>query len=93
MSDPVQPDSINTELWEFPCTISFKTMATNRANIDVDVLTAIQNVVPGDYTPTVKPSAKGNYVSITVRVTLKTKQQVEDLYRDVRAIADVKMCL
>lgn len=93
MSDTHQPEGINTELWDFPCTIAFKTMANNRPNIESEVLAIIQRVIPGDYSPTSKPSAKGNYVSITATVTFQNKSQVEDLYREMRAHPDVKICL
>jgi hypothetical protein len=93
MSDSKQSQGINTELWEFPCTIAFKTMAINRPNIDVEILEVIQRVLPGDYSPTLKPSAKGNYVSVTATVTFHTKEQVETLYREMRSHPDVKMCL
>lgn len=93
MANSAPPDGINTELWDFPCTIAFKAMANNVDNIDIDILSVIQDIVPGDYSPTVKPSAKGNYVSITVTVTLEHEKQVESLYREVRALPDVKMCL
>ncbi|WP_144393081.1 DUF493 family protein YbeD [Pleionea sediminis] len=93
MADSTTPNGINTELWEFPCTIAFKAMASNRENIEIDVISVIQEVIPGDYVPNVKPSAKGNYVSITVTVTLEHEHQVETLYRQVRALPDVKMCL
>ncbi len=93
MSDSKQPESINTELWDFPCTIAFKTMANNRPKIEMEILAIIQRVVPGDYSPTLKPSAKGNYVSVTATVTFQNKDQVEALYREMRSHPDVKMCL
>ncbi|NVJ59698.1 MAG: DUF493 family protein [Gammaproteobacteria bacterium] len=68
-------------------------MAVNRENIDIEILSVVQQVVPGDYAPTTKPSAKGNYVSITIHVTLENVEQVETLYREVRNIPDVKMTL
>ena len=93
MSQSETPPGINPELWEFPCQIAFKTMAVNRNDIDIEVLSVVQNVVPGDYAPQLKPSTKGNYVSITIHLTLHSCEQVEQLYREVRAIPDVKMCL
>ncbi len=93
MSDPVNPDSVNADLWEFPCRIAFKAMATNRPGIDIDILTAIQKHLPGDYSPQLKPSAKGTYVSVTVAIQFDNKHQVEAVYREVRAVTDVKMCL
>lgn len=91
MSDA--PKGINPELWDFPCRIAFKAMAVNRDNIDIDILTVVQQIVPGDYAPSMKPSAKGNYVSVTIHLTLETIEQVESLYREVRKIPDVKMTL
>ncbi len=88
-----EQDGINTELWEFPCVIAFKVMAINRANIEDDIISVIQKVVAGDYMPLLKPSAKGNYVSVTVSLRFENKTQVESVYREVRAIPDVKMCL
>jgi len=41
----------------------------------------------------IKPSGKGNFVSITVTVTATSQQQLDDVYRDVSAHDDVLMAL
>ncbi len=86
-------DGINPELWSFPCQIKFKVMALNRPSIDIDIISAIQEVIPGDYYPELKPSAKGKFVSLTVALHLENKEQVEAVYRRVRLVDDVKLCL
>ena len=86
-------EGINPELWDFPCHIVFKAMALNRALIEENIVTAIQSVLPGDYTADVRPSKKGNYVSVSVRLHLENKDQVEAVYKAVRSVPDVKMCL
>ncbi len=96
MNSPKNPNSterVNPELWDFPCNIAFKAMAVNRDDIEVDIIAAVHKVIPDDYSPQLKPSAKGNYVSVTLSITFHNAEQVENVYRNVRAVADVKMCL
>ncbi|MCV6021219.1 DUF493 family protein YbeD, partial [Escherichia coli] len=53
----------------------------------------IQRHAPGDYSPTVKPSAKGNYHSVSINITATSIEQVETLYKELGEIDIVRMVL
>ena len=64
--------SLNTkfdELLEFPCQFPFKVLGVAHPELADQVVAVLQQHAPGDYSPTTRPSAKGNYVSVTVTVT------------------------
>ena len=83
----------NKELWTFPCNFSFKAMTLAIDGIENTIISAIQKQVPGDYTAKVKPSSAGKYVSVTVKIYLSDKQQLDNIYKEVYAIEGVKMLL
>ena len=59
------------ELLEFPTPFTYKVMGQALPELVDQVVEVVQRHAPGDYTPTVKPSSKGNYhsVSITINAT------------------------
>ena len=64
--------SLNTkfdELLEFPCQFPFKVLGIAHPELADQVVAVLQQHAPGDYSPKSRPSAKGNYLSITVTVT------------------------
>lgn len=81
------------ELWQFPCYFSFKAMTLAIEGIENDVVSAIQKHLPGDYTASLKQSKGGKYVSVTVKIHLSNKQQLEAVYAEVHAVEGVKMLL
>lgn len=89
--DPKDYDQ--NELWDFPCEICFKVMAVNRQGIDIEIVEVVNRHAPNDYSPTSKLSKKGNYVSISLMVTVVSKEQVDSMYKDVFTIEGVKMTL
>ncbi|MCO7227374.1 DUF493 family protein YbeD [Pleionea sp. CnH1-48] len=86
-------NTINPELWDFPCDMVFKAMADNKDGVENAVIAAIQSVLPGDYVPQTRPSKNGTYISVSVRLYVENKEQVEAIYRVVRDVEHVKMCL
>ena len=76
------------ELLEFPTPITYKVMGQALPELVDQVVEVVQRHAPGDYTPTVKPSSKGNYhsVSITINAT-------ETLYEELGKIDIVRMVL
>ncbi len=46
-----------------------------------------------DYTPTVKPSSKGNYHSVSITINATHIEQVETLYEELGKIDIVRMVL
>ena len=48
---------------------------------------------PGDYSPSVKPSSKGNYHSVSITINATHIEQVETLYEELGNIDIVRMVL
>ena len=75
--------SLNTkfdELLDFPCQFPFKVLGVAHPELTDQVIAVLQKHAPGDYSPTLRPSAKGNYVSLTVTVTAHSKEHLETMY-------------
>jgi len=83
-----QPD-----VWEFPCLIALKVIGDEREDFELDVVTAVQSVIPGDYRTKSMPSTNGRFVSITVPVHVHTREQVQALFAAARAVAGVRIVL
>lgn len=80
-------------LLEFPCDFPFKVVGVTDATFVDQVMVIIQKYVPGEYAPSVKPSAKGNYQSVSVTIRAENIQQIEGLYEELGAIEGVKLVL
>lgn len=81
------------ELMEFPCSFPFKVVGDARDSLADDVVAVVQSHVAGDYIPSTKVSSKGTYHSITIRVQVVSKEQVETLYVELAGISGVKRVL
>ena len=81
------------ELLEFPCFQTFKVMGIAHENLPDDVVGCLQIHAPGDYNPTVKPSAKGNYHSVSVSVRVTSKEHMELLYTELAKLERVRVVL
>ncbi len=81
------------ELLEFPCVFSFKVMGLAKPQMMLDVLGVIQKHAPGDYSPKVKPSSKGTYHSLTIPVTVSSKEHIEAIYSELNNLELVRCIL
>ncbi|WOT05922.1 DUF493 family protein YbeD [Shewanella youngdeokensis] len=81
------------ELMEFPNSFPFKVVGDASDTLADRVVAVVQSSVPGDYAPSTKVSSKGTYHSVTIRVTVTSKEHVEQLYTDLAAIDGVKRVL
>ncbi len=81
------------EILDFPAAFPFKVVGDARDTLADDVVAVVQRHVPGDYMPTSRASSKGSYHSITVKVTVHSKEQIELLYIELAAIEGVKRVL
>lgn len=81
------------ELLEFPCKFTYKVMGYSKPELTEKVLEVIQRHAPGDYSPSVKPSGKGTYSSVSVSITATSIEQVEILYKELGEIDIVRMVL
>lgn len=81
------------DLLEFPCQFTYKVVGLAREELPQLALEVIQRHAPGDYSPKVKPSGKGNYHSVSVTITATSIEQVETLYKELADIEIVRMVL
>ena len=81
------------ELLEFPCFQTFKVMGVAHDDLPQHVVVCLQEHAPGDYTPTVKPSAKGNYHSVSVSVRVTSKEHMETIYTELAKLELVRVVL
>ena len=68
------------ELLDFPCLFAFKVMGVAGPQLMDDVISVLQQHAPGDYSPTVKPSSKGNYQALSIPVKVTSKEHIEAIY-------------
>ncbi|EKN3954062.1 DUF493 family protein YbeD [Yersinia enterocolitica] len=81
------------ELLEFPCPFTYKVMGIAEPQLVNQVVEVVQRHAPGDYTPEVKPSSKGNYHSVSITITATHIDQVETLYKELGNLELVRMVL
>ncbi|HDL8115009.1 TPA: YbeD family protein [Yersinia enterocolitica] len=81
------------ELLEFPCPFTYKVMGIAEPQLVNQVVEVVQRHAPGDYTPEVKPSSKGNYHSVSITITATHIDQVEMLYEELGNLELVRMVL
>lgn len=81
------------ELLEFPCEFTYKVMGEAHPELPERVITVIQRHAPGDYVPSIKPSSKGTYHSVSITITAENIEQVEKLYKELAEIELVRMVL
>lgn len=74
------------ELLEFPTPFTYKVMGQALPELVDQVVEVVQRHAPGDYTPTVKPSSKGNYHSVSITINATHIEQVETLYEELGKI-------
>ena len=81
------------ELLDFPCSLSFKVMGVAHPELVPEVISVIQQIAPGDYSPSVKPSSKGNYHSLAVPVIVNSKEHIEEIYTELNKLDLVRYIL
>lgn len=81
------------ELLDFPCLFPFKVLGVADDALVEQVVAVLQQHAPGDYTPTTKPSSKGNYLSVTVTVTAQNKEHLETMCSALGQIELVRVVL
>lgn len=82
------------EFLEFPCLFNFKVLGVADAALVDQVMEVIrQHAGAADYSPSVRPSTKGNYHSVTVKVTVTDKNHIELLYTELGKLELVRYVL
>ena len=82
-------------LLEFPCQFPIKIMGPATDDFEAQIRTLVTAQL-GELPASVwkiRPSAKGNFVGMTLTFTATSKAQIDALYRAITAHPDVKMCL
>lgn len=81
------------ELLEFPCSFTYRVMGLAHPELVDQVVEVVQRHAPGDYSPDIKPSSKGNYHSVAITINATHIEQVETLYKELAEIEIVRMVL
>ena len=81
------------ELLDFPCMQTFKVMGKAEASLPDKVVTCLQKISPGEYSPTVRTSSKGNYHAVSVSVRVTSKEHMESIYTELSKLELVRVVL
>ncbi|GAA0857549.1 DUF493 family protein YbeD [Aliiglaciecola litoralis] len=81
------------QLLDFPCYQTFKIMGVADESLPSVVVNCLQNHAPDDYSPTIKPSSKGNYHSLSIRVRVTSKDHMETIYTELSSLELVRVVL
>ncbi len=80
---------------QFPCDFPIKVMGRTADDFDTLVLSIVQRHVGNlsEESVTIRASAGGNYVSVTVTVIAESQHQLDNLYRELSGHERVVMVL
>ncbi|MBT0729630.1 DUF493 family protein YbeD [Rosenbergiella nectarea] len=81
------------ELLEFPTPFTYKVMGLAQPELVDQVIEVVQRHAPGEYSPTILPSSKGNYHSVSITINATHIDQVETLYEELGNIEIVRMVM
>ncbi|MEM0912207.1 MAG: DUF493 family protein YbeD [Pseudomonadota bacterium] len=81
------------ELIDFPSMQTFKVMGLAKPELPDLVVACLQEHAPDEYTPTVRPSSKGNYHAVSVAVKVTSKEHMETIYTELANIDIVRVVL
>lgn len=81
------------ELLDFPCLQTFKVMGVADPKLPEQVIGRLQKLAPGDYSPKVKPSSKGNYHALSLPVKVTSKTHMEQIYTELSKLDLVRVVL
>lgn len=81
------------ELLAFPTSFTYKVMGQAHPELVNDIIRVVQKHAPGDYSPTVNTSNKGNYHAVSITINARDAQQIETLYEALGELELVRMVL
>ena len=82
---PLVPESSTESLLTFPCVFPIKVMGRTQDGFAQAVLAVVHRYVP-DYdasTLEMRASKAGNYLSLTCTINATSREQLDNLYRDL----------
>lgn len=88
-------ESTRTTLLEFPCDFPLKIMGARADDFAQTIVAVVLRHAP-DFEPAtleMRPSAKGNYLSLTCTIRAISQNQLDNLYRELTAHPLVKVIL
>jgi len=82
-------------LLEFPCRFPIKAMGQDDGDFEALVLELVRKHVPdlGEAVVHRRGSQNGKYLSVTVTVTATSREQLDNIYRELTACEQVLMAL
>lgn len=85
----------NESLLKFPCDFPIKAMGRCDSGFEARALQIVRRHVPGFDVGNMhtRASRKGNYLSVTFTVSVSSREQLDDLYRELTACEDISMVL
>ena len=83
------------EIFNFPCDFPIKIMGRCDCELETLVVEIINKHVSNLTEGAVKtrPSGKGNFISVTVTVKAESREQLDNIYRELTAREEVLMAL
>lgn len=83
------------ELFDFPCDFPIKIMGRCDCELETLVVEVINRHVSdlAENAVTTRPSGKGNFISVTVIVKATSREQLDNIYRELTAREEVLMAL
>lgn len=92
---PVTPPVASESLLTFPCTFPLKVMGRTRDGFAQAVVDVVQKHAP-DFdagTLEMRASTAGNYLSVTATINATSREQLDNLYRELTSHPMVAMVL
>ena len=86
---------MDDSLFEFPCDFPLKIMGAARDDFAQAMVTVVQAHAP-DFDPAtmeMRASGKGNYLALTCTIRAHSREQLDELYRDLTSHPYVKIVL
>ncbi len=82
-------------LFEFPCEFPIKVMGHANDTFEIEVVNLIRKHVPdlGENAVTRRESTKSNYAALTITITATSREQLDEIYKDLTACEHVIMAL
>ncbi len=86
---------INEHLWEFPHHTVIKVMGDANQPLDITLLNILidLHIEHDKHSLCIRPSKKGNYRSVSCKVTFINKEQVEAFYHTLNNTPEIKLFL
>ena len=83
------------EIFNFPCDFPIKIMGRCDCELETLVIKIINRHVSDldKNAVTTRPSGKGNFISVTVVVKATSREQLDNIYRELTALEEVLMAL